>query len=222
MPILGSRNPPMGTWVNPAQIRGAWAASFILAREKVMQISRIVRRWAAANIDATSFASKIPTITEPVNDGVMDLRALQTGIVVPELIKLWVIGLGADNDVASIRIIGWHQVVKTSTNTLWVPTIIGEFSCTFSTCVGVAGAAVLDTERFADTIVPVAARLADQVIAAGTATNSLVGVCSPANNTPGHIILPISGFEKIEFTVDQTTNTPTVNILYSLLQCYER
>jgi hypothetical protein len=47
--------------------------------------------------------------------------------------------------------------------------------------------------------------------------DSCYEVLSPANNTPGHIILPIAAFEKLQLTSDETTNTPAINVLYSML-----
>lgn len=182
--------------------------------------ARPVRRWRAANEAApSSFASKIPTITEPVNDGVITLTTHSR--MVPSWIKVWPILLGADNDVSSLRFIGWHQVLFDGKIKLWFPTVFAEFSCTACAAVGVAGAAVLDTERFCDTITPVAARTRDYKIAAGTSINSDYGSLSPTGDLIGHIILPITGFEKLELTGDGTTNTADVNALYSFLDSLE-
>lgn len=183
-----------------------------------MQSSRPIRRLRATNENASSFASKIPTVTEPTNDGVLNL-AKQGNLMVPQMIKLWPILLGSNDDVSSMRIIGWHQVLLDGSLTLWLPTILGEFVCTASTCVGVALSAVLATEAFCDTIVAVAARNEDAVIGAGTAINSETFVLSPTNNTPGHIVMNLRAMEKLEITSDQTTGTSTFNCLYSLLGC---
>src|SRR3990167_10925394 len=108
------------------------------------QLVRAVRRWRATNENASGFASKIPTITEPSGDGILDLAKMS---IVPKLLKIWPILLGADDDVSSMRLIGWHQCLLAGSTTLWFPTIIGEFVCTASTAVGIAAATVLDTER---------------------------------------------------------------------------
>lgn len=176
-------------------------------------LGRVVRRALATNANSSSFASKIPTITEPVNDGVIDL--LNNGILVSKKIKLWPILLGSDNDVSSMRVIGWHSVLLDTFTTLWFPTPIGEYVCTACGAVGVAGAAVLNTERFCDTITPVAKMTRDRVIAAGTAINSDYEIMSPTADLIAHIIMPIKGFQKLEFTFDQTTGTPTQNVLYA-------
>lgn len=182
-----------------------------------METARSAKRALTTNANSSAFASKIPTITEPTNDGVIKIAQSGVGQGVPSRIKLWPILLGSDNDVSSMRIIGWNRVEKDAAKTLWVPTVIGEYVCTAGAAVGIAGAAVGATERFCDTIVPVAARQRDEVIAAGTAIGSDYEVLSPVGDLIGHIILPIAGFEKLEFTFDQTTGTPTQNVLYSLL-----
>jgi hypothetical protein len=169
----------------------------------------------AANANASSFASKIPTVTEPINDGVLNLQ--QSGVFIPPFVMLWPILLGSDNDVSSMRLLGWNKVLLDTKTDLWFPTLIGEWACTACGAVGIAAAAVLNTERFCDTITPVAAHTRDKVIAAGTAINSDFEVESPVGDVIGHIVAPIFGFQKIEFTFDQTTGTPTQNVLYQFL-----
>lgn len=171
----------------------------------------------ATNQDQTAFASKVATVTKPSNDGVIDLT--KDGIVYPRFMRFIPYGLGSADDTFSLRIWGWARVhASDPKKTLWVPTPIGEFACTISTAVGVAGSPVLDTERFADTIAPVALMLGDIKIAAGTSVNSETKVLTPANNTPAHVELPLDGWEMIEFDSDQTNATvPTVNVLYALV-----
>jgi len=174
-----------------------------------------MRRALATNANTSSFASKVPTITEPSGDGVINL--IDGTVEHPCELKLIPFGLGDENDAFSMRILGWSKVMLNGSTDLWVPVIIGEYTCVISTAVGVAGAAVLATERFADTLAPVAARQADGTIAAGTAVNTDHKVISPVGNLIGHIVLPVYGFAKVEFQFDQTTNTPTMNTLYAFL-----
>jgi len=180
-----------------------------------MQNARPLRRFFATNQNLTGFATIIPTVTEPTGDGVLNL--VDNGIVVPCMVKLIPILLGSDNDVTSMRIFGWHRCQLDGKTTIWVPFILGEFVCTASAAVGIASAAVLETERFADTITPVAARTRDQKIAAGTSTGSTYESVSLANDTPAHILMPVVGVEKLQITSDQTTGTATFNVLYSFL-----
>lgn len=183
------------------------------------------KRWAGTNLDATAFASKIPTITRPVASAtaaVLDrMDGLAAGAASYSWMRLLFILLGADNDVASFRLIGWNKIKTGQGNAsdiLWIPTPFAEFSCTASAAVGIASAPVINTERFCDTIAPVALMLADEKIAAGTSVGSQVYVRTPANDTIGYVDLFVGGYELLEFTLDQTTNTPPGNILYAPLR----
>lgn len=181
-----------------------------------------LRRWAGTNIDATSFASKVPTMTKPMANAttaVLDLGAAFGGSAnVPTWWKLMFLLLGADEDAASFRLIGWNRMILDGSLDLWVPQPFAEFSCIAGAAVGVVGSAVLSTERFADTIAPVALKLPDIKIAAGTSLLSDVRVYTPADDTIGWVKMPISGYELLEFTLDQTTNTPTGNIVYAAIR----
>ncbi len=174
---------------------------------------RPLRRWRTTNENASSFASKIATVTEPSLDGTLDLRPYLHDI--SDYIKLIPILLGTSNDVSSMRVIGWNSVLQDGKTTLWVPVPIGEFVCTAGAATGIAGAAVLNTELFCDTIAPVALKTRDLKIAAGTSVNSTYGIETPADDTCAHIIMPIGGFEILELTSDQTTNTATFNCLWA-------
>lgn len=173
--------------------------------------SRPLQRALTTNSSASSFASKVYTVTEPTNDGVLNLTFNKT--LVPSRILLIPIGLGADDDAFSVRIIGWHKVTKAAVTTGWVPTIIAELGVVVGTAVGVAASAVLNTERFPDTITIVS----EGTTTADTTRRGTVELHSPGSNLIGHAIVPIGGFEKIEFTFDQTTGTPTMNVLYAYL-----
>lgn len=194
-----------------------------------MQIDTLSRSWKKVlltNSTATSFASKVYTTTEPTNDGVIDLTAGGPGAgiggIVPQYIMMKPYGLGSSNDGFSMRVIGWTRIgtqVNVSTSVLlgWDPSPFAEFACLLGATGGVAGSAVINTELFCDTITPVAAKLPNRVIAAGTAINSDVRIYSPADDTAAFIIMPIWGFEKFEVTWDQTTNTPSMNCLYKFV-----
>jgi hypothetical protein len=183
------------------------------------------KRWAGTNLNDASFASLIPTLTKPVASATSAVLDLTDGIAdggkIPTWIKMLFIGLGAADDVTSFRLVGWNKVQVgqgVNPDTIWIPQPFAEFSVTFSTAVGIAASPVLNTEAFADTIAPVALMLEDQKIAAGTSLLSDCRIFTPANNTPGHVVMPIRGFELIQFTSDQTTGTSTCNILYTFLR----
>lgn len=186
-------------------------------------ISRPLFRALAANANTSAFTAKAPTVTEPTNDGVISLHTFNAGgAAVPAKAMFWPIGVGADNDAYSLRVIGWRRLgngAVTGFQTIWVPSIIAEVSCTLSGAVGVANSPVLATERFADTITIVAARqlVAIDTDSAGAASRGTVQILSPTNDTPGFFTAELCGCEKIELLFDQTTNTPTGNALVAFL-----
>lgn len=139
----------------------------------------------------TAFASKIPTLTAPTGDGVVDNNGGNVFLVVP-------IGTGNDDTTFDMRVIGWSAAGPESTR-LWVPTILGEFSCTLSTAVGVASGYLVAADRFADTITN------------ASAYDDLDGITfrlrSPANNTPASILIDAEGHQKLEFIFDLTGAT---------------
>src|SRR5262249_48637808 len=112
---------------------------------QIDELSRPLKKALATNANTSSFASKVFTITEPANDGVIGVAS--GGAVVPREIILFPYGLGSDNDVYSLRVIAWRRL-RSGNDSYWLPSSIGEFSCTISAAVGVAGGPVLNTERF--------------------------------------------------------------------------
>lgn len=179
------------------------------------QLSRPFAKAWAANANTSSFASKIPTITEPTNDGVVNLTAgYSAGGITPITMMVLPYGLGADEDAFDMRIIGWRHIGPAAPAIpLWVPTILGQFSCTLGTAAGVAGAPVLNTELFADTITVGS----EPTITADVTRFGTVRVYSPTANLVAYLIIQVYGCEKVEFSFDQTTNTPTMNCLIALL-----
>lgn len=185
---------------------------------RIDQNTSPLKRALTTNAATSSFASKVPTVTEPTNDGVINL-ILGGGAVIHEWMLLWPIGLGADNDAFSLRVLGWRKISQGQgvTDTLWMPTLLYEFSCTISAAVGVAASPVLNTERFADTITIVTQGKYTDADSGGVSTRGNVEVTSPTNDLIAHVKAPLKGMEKIEFQFDQTTNTPTMNVLYAFL-----
>lgn len=181
------------------------------------------RAWTA-NANTSSFAAKPPTVTEPTNDGVVVVCPPEGGEV-PLFIRILPFGLGSNNDTFDMKVIGWERagspapVGSAGAPPVWLPTTLGEFTCTISsTNVGVAGAYLLDTEMLADTIVAKSAPLIPKYPgfdATPAATfQSQVQIYSPADDTVGWIVLPLMGVQKFEVTFDQTSGTPTMNVLY--------
>lgn len=185
-----------------------------MAQENLtVTMARGYQKALATNSSDSSFTSKVPTLTEPANDGVLHLGGAKGGPyggTIPQWMLCLPYGLGADNDAFSIRAIGWRRIVgrTSSEKTLWIPTTLCELSATISGAVGVAGAPVLNTERFADTLTIVA----EPTLTADVTSGSVI-VFSQANDTPAWFAVELRGCEKVEFTFDQTTNTPTMNAL---------
>ena len=157
----------------------------------------------------TSFPSKIPTATEPTGDGgtagsasIVELG--QGNIATQNKIIVTPYGLGDDNDVFAMRIIGWRKI-GTGSTALWIPVTLAELTCTMCAVVGVVGQTILDTEHFCDTLVLVTGN--DDVS---------IDIVSPANDTLAHAVLDVKGFRKIEVCFDMTTGNPTSgNCLYA-------
>ncbi len=169
-------------------------------------------RARGVNANDASFPSRIPTIAEP-SSAIATAAGTQQAINIADgnfgvgqnsaLIVPY--GLGANNDGFSIRMIGWRSINRDGATRLWVPVILAEVACLMSAAVGIAGAAVINTEAFCDTL----------TLVTGNA-NISVETVSPTGDVIGHIIVALKGFQKLELTFDQTTNTPTTNALVSL------
>lgn len=178
----------------------------------------LARPWQkarATNATDTSFSARPPTITEPSGDGVVGLAGPAPGGVAPGRVVFIPYGAGDDDDVFDLRLLGWRRVGSGAgpADVLWVPTILAQFTCTMGTAVGVAGAPVVATERFCDTIVihaTITAQLkSTDTDGAGAASTGHVLVCSPANNLVAHAVVLTEGCEKVELLFDMTTGDPT-------------
>ncbi len=186
-----------------------------------MITSRQWRKALATNATNTSFASKIATITEPTNDGVISL-CQSLGGPVPKHMLVVPFATSGDNDTMDMRIIGWRRLTTTGLpgGTLWIPHVLGQFTCTMSAAVGVAGAPVVATERFADTIIIHATIITQEkttdVVSAAAASTGGIWINSPANDLIGMIDVRTKGFEKMELTFDTTAvGTTDMNALVS-------
>lgn len=146
----------------------------------------------STNSTDTSFDAHIPTVTEPAASAT---RAVITTTGRESMLLLFY-GTGNDNDTFDYRIIGWQK-----TGTLWIAPTICQGSATLSGCVGVSGAAVVDTERFADTL--------DVDVGIGIVTNAPVADACPASLEIG-----VGPFDYVEVLFDRTGAT-AANALYT-------
>lgn len=176
----------------------------------------------ALTTDSTdgTFASKIPTVTEPTGNGVIDLVAPGTPYA-PHRILAMPYATAGNDDTFDVRVIGWNcigtKLGQALTNRIWIPTILTQFSCTACTCTGVATGFILDTERFVDTVA-LTALIGEATVTANTTRTGTVEIYTPANNTPGWVIFPVRGMRKIEFNFDSTAAGATaMNCLFMKL-----
>lgn len=152
----------------------------------------------SANATASSFASRVPTATQPVTVAV-------TSVVLAEpwsyLLNIMPFGVGTDGTTFSIRFIGWRQIndPTLAVPRLWIPQPICELSCTLSTPqLGVATSPVVATEFFCDAI---------------SVVNGIAVVPTTAADTAARAIIDITGYQLIEATFDMTGAT-SGNFLY--------
>lgn len=162
-----------------------------------------MQRWLTANSTDASLTAKIATATEPTGAGVVDLTGRRY-----RKIRVMPFGVGSDNQTYTIRVIGWSQVGSTSSSTLiWVPSLLAAYTVQLCALVGVAGGAVLDTDRFSDTLTLVSVQGTD---AQGTTK------VAPANDTSSaYFICELNGAQKVEVSFAQVTTT-SANALYEL------
>ena len=172
-------------------------------------------RMAATNLTGTSFTSKAATRTEPSGNGIINLAVPPHGYV-PAYMHLSFIGTGADDSTFVARVHGWRRVTDTSKthNHVWFAHKLIEVTATLSTYVGVAASPVIETERFADTLVVVAAM--EPTTAADVTRSGVYPFFSPADNTPAWMVIPTYGCEKLELDVDLTGATAG-NVLVQLM-----
>jgi hypothetical protein len=148
-----------------------------------------------------------PTATEPTGNGIIPLiwpgqnPNLQIG---PNALELFPFGAGADNATNVLRLWLWDY-----TGNLWVPQLVGDYTTTLSTCVGVAGKTVIDTDRFADTIVK-------NYGPSNSIELSPAGATPAINNVMGSILLDVRGYRKAQLCRVSGTAT-NLNALYRLM-----
>lgn len=177
-------------------------------------LSRDFQKVRSVNATATSFASKVPTLTEPSGDAgsatgasVIDLCPGGNGVSQASRLVLVPYGTGDADDVFAMRVIGWRCLGRGATTAIWIPVILAELTCTMSAVTGVAGGAVSATEYFCDTIALVSGN--DDIS---------IDIVSPTGDVIAHAAMDLKGFQKIEFQFDMTTNNPTgANCLIALV-----
>ena len=138
---------------------------------------------------AASLPALAPTTTKPSGNGVIDKSSHA-----PAWVRVVPFGTGSSGQTVTVRVTGWTIV-----STLWVPVILCEFTATLSTCVGVAGSDVTNSENFADTVSAPITNFGD----AGVDCQPK----SPQNATPPHYIIDACGCSV--FQIDTALGTAT-------------
>lgn len=152
--------------------------------------------------DAT-FPSKIPTVTEPTGDGVIDLGGRPS---VPNGLRLLPIGTGANNAVLTgMRVIGWSPLKVPNKKTLWIPCLLVEIAAVFGNVTGVASvsAALGSTYFFMDTI----------TLVTGNA-NVSHEIVTNAGDIIAHLVVDVKGCQKAEITFDLGASATAANCVY--------
>lgn len=168
-----------------------------MSNARIVNKSQSLAKVRTTNATDTSFASKVPTTTEPTGEGVVSVRAKG---VVPEAVVVYPYGTGDADDVFDMKVLGWRKV-----GTLWIPVPLVTLTCTLGAGVGVSGAAVTDSEKFCDT-----------VTAAGGISNVSYQLFSPTGDLVAHALVWTNGCDKLEFIFDATTGSPTgMNALWA-------
>lgn len=181
------------------------------------QLTAPLVRACATNANSSGFTAKTAGVTTKPS-GNLVYPIADPGYSFRSRVRVFPIGIGADGDAFSIRVWGWNRCGSGNDvgGIIWIPSILGEFTCTLSTFVGVAGSPVLNTERFADTL-GLVAKIGEPTTTANTTRDGLTELYSPENNTPAWVEFSLRGAELLEFDFDQTTNTPTMNALLQFL-----
>lgn len=181
------------------------------------QMTSPLVRALATNASSTGFTAKTAGVTTKPS-GNLVYPIADPGYAFRSRVRIFPIGLGSDNDVFSLRVWGWSRCGSGNgeAGIIWIPAMLGEFACTISTFVGVAGSPVLATERFADTI-SIVATVGEPTLTADVTRTGTTELYSPANDTPAWVELRLRGIELLEFDFDQTTGTPSCNCLLQFL-----
>lgn len=175
------------------------------------------QRVRETNATGNGTLSLLPTTTTPTTTdtatGLSVIRLsdqMTSGGTVQNGVVFMPYGLGNDNDAFKMRVYGWRYIDRGTATRLWIPMLLCDVTCTIdSTLVGIASAAIIETEFFADTIT-----------ITGTSANDDVSIdiISPADGLmPAHFVLDLKGCLAFSCGFDDTTGTPSMNSLFALL-----
>lgn len=154
----------------------------------------------ATNSTAAAYPTITVTTTEPSGDGVVNVTPIGKQSQGTQA-QISFYGVGADNATFNWLILGW----RATTNNLWVPYLLAGGAGVLGDFTGTAGADVIATERFADTI----------TVAAGGTVNVQYNLLTVADS-PNCIFLNTNGFAKLEILFEKDTTT-SMNALIAFI-----
>lgn len=178
-------------------------------------IARPLKKARSTSATDSSFASKVPTVTEPSGDGVHDLSP-SPGMAVPSKVRVIPYGTTTADATFDMRIVGWYPVVRESQEVLlWVPAILAGLTCTLGTGTGVAASPVLSANLFCDTITVTSGF--EPTVSADVTRSGTFEIMSPVNNLIAWAELSTRGAFKLEFIFDSTNvGAVSMNALFCL------
>lgn len=175
------------------------------------------------NATDNGFPSRIPQAAAPTGKGdaaaqasasaVFDLAGGAAGQSEVETRKNKMIvapfGAGSDTNTFSMRVIGWRRafdrdIGARDDNAIWIPVVLAEILCTLSTPVGLADKVLNASQRFCDTLALTGTTANDDVD---------ISITSPANDTVGHFVIDLKGFQKVELTFTTGGSATSCNAL---------
>lgn len=175
-----------------------------------------LRKFRSVNCTSSSFASRIPQATEPVDDsadatGQCSLDMAAGGGVTYNGLMILPYAIGSDNNTFSIRVVGYRKFGQNPQTLMWIgPILLVEALCTLdSTLVGIAARTILNTEMFCDTITLVS-----------TSGNANVSeeMVSPADGvTIAHIMVDTKGCERVSLEFSTGSSATSCNALVAKL-----
>lgn len=102
------------------------------------------------NYATNGYPTRIPTITKPSGAGVIAMG--DGGSICPQWIRFLPLGTGANDTTFLMKVLLWKPTRLAPGVPLWIPEVLGEWTCTLGTSVGVAGSDLAAAQTFCDTI----------------------------------------------------------------------
>lgn len=166
------------------------------------------------------YGYRAPTADKPNYDGLVDLGTGGGNGEVPLNMKVWPIGIGNINDIFAVTVWSWAKYGSgLSPRTVWIPTPLVSVAATLGSSPGVSGSPVSESEVFAQVLTVISEgtkvvynTAGNPAFSAGTVTTH-----SPGSGLVAHFLMPLQGFDLIEFTFSWMTGQPIMNSLFSLV-----